>query len=271
MVLPQYVVSVKKIVYVPTLQTMKEQDQYVAHSRSSTKEVLPRLGYLLRRAPRRSEAFRHWCATPLSTLYPLTTSESSSGDSSERPLNSSSHSAGPSLKRCRSPANSVPSSTPVMGSLAPNRADLLPPHKRFRDSYSSEASMEEDIEVDPAETEADMELGTSDSDDVGDHVEIDPRDVRDDIEEREADTSAGDTVKVGIDPRSVPVAVKESEELVGEDFSDSSGTRDGIVRPFKDILIDLDDDVHDFYHHMSEVRIDRIVEIEIVQCRLEAD
>ncbi|GKE88629.1 hypothetical protein Tco_1566104, partial [Tanacetum coccineum] len=69
-----------------------------AHSGSST-----RLGYPPRRAPRRSKAFRRWCAAPLSTLYPLTTSESSSGDSSERPMHSSSHSAGPSRKKCRSP------------------------------------------------------------------------------------------------------------------------------------------------------------------------
>ncbi|GKB84066.1 hypothetical protein Tco_0956338 [Tanacetum coccineum] len=71
-----------------------------AHSGSSTRDVSPRLCYPPRRAPRRSEAFRHWCAAPLSTLYPLTTSESSSGDSSERPLHSSSHSACPSRKRC---------------------------------------------------------------------------------------------------------------------------------------------------------------------------
>ncbi|GJR09054.1 putative reverse transcriptase domain-containing protein [Tanacetum coccineum] len=115
-----------------------------AHSGSSTRDVPPRLCYPLRRAPRRSEAFRRWCAAPLSTLYPLTTLDSSSEDSSERPLHSSSHSAGPSRKRCRSLVDSVPSSTLVMGSLAPTRADLLPPRKRFRDSYSSEASIEED-------------------------------------------------------------------------------------------------------------------------------
>ncbi|GKG01007.1 hypothetical protein Tco_0305712, partial [Tanacetum coccineum] len=51
-------------------------------------------------------------------------------------------------------------------------------------------------------------------DDVRDHVEIDPRDVRDDTNEYEADTSAGDTVE---------------------------GTRDGIVRSFEDMLTDLDD------------------------------
>ncbi|GKF19688.1 hypothetical protein Tco_0068326 [Tanacetum coccineum] len=170
--------------------------------RSSSSKLQPRLCYPLRRAPQRNEAFCRWCAAPLSTLYPPTTSESSSGDSSERPLHSSLHSAGPSRKRCRSLVDSVPSSTPVMGSLAPTRADLLPPHKRFRDSNSSEASIKEDTEVDPIETEVDMELGIGDGDDVRNHDEIDPRNVRDDTEEYEVDTNAGDTVEVGIDPMS---------------------------------------------------------------------
>ncbi|GJU79622.1 hypothetical protein Tco_1281987 [Tanacetum coccineum] len=181
-------------------------------------------------------------------LAPVLFCDSLSGDSSERPLHSSSHSAGPSRKRCRSPADSVPSSTPIMGSLAPTRADLLPPRKRFRDSYSSEASIEEDTEIDPIETEVDMELGISDGDDVRDHVEIDPKDVRDDTEEYEADTKPA-----------------------GEDSSDLSATRDDIVRSFEDMPIDLDDAVRDFYHHMSEVRIDRIAGIETVQRWLEAD
>ncbi|GJU57607.1 hypothetical protein Tco_1235373 [Tanacetum coccineum] len=44
--------------------------------------------------------------------------QSSSRNSLERPMHSSSHYAGPSRKRCRSPVDSVPSSTLVMGSLA---------------------------------------------------------------------------------------------------------------------------------------------------------
>ncbi|GKD99150.1 hypothetical protein Tco_1383047, partial [Tanacetum coccineum] len=211
------------------------------------------------------------CAAPLSTLYPPTTSESSSGDSSERPLHSSSHSARPSYKRCRSLVDYVPSSTPVMGLLAPTRTDLLPPRKRFRDLYSSEASIEEDTKVDPIETEVDMELGIGDRDDVRDHVEIDPRDVRDDTDEYEADTSAGDTVKVGIDPMSAPIVEEEIIEPAGEDSFDSFSTRDGIVKSFEDMPIDLDDIVRDFSYHMFKVRIDRIVKIETVQRRLEAD
>ncbi|GKF49879.1 hypothetical protein Tco_0143130 [Tanacetum coccineum] len=150
---------------------------------------------------------------------------------------------------------------PVMGSLTPTRINLLPPCKSFKDSYSSEASIEEDTEIDPIKTE----------DDVRDHVEIDPRDVRDDTEEYEADTSAGDTIKVGIDSMSASIVEEEIVEPTGEDSSDSSDTRDGIVRSFEDMLIDLNDAMREFYHHMSKVRIDRIVGIQTVQRWLEAD
>ncbi|GKG26782.1 hypothetical protein Tco_0402485, partial [Tanacetum coccineum] len=74
--------------------------------------------------------------------------------------------------------------------------------------------------------------------------------------------------KVGINSRLILVA---DEAPTREDSSDSSGIRDGIVRSFEDMLIDLDDVVRDFYHHMSEVCIDRIIKIETVQSRLEAD
>ncbi|GKD31843.1 hypothetical protein Tco_1242621, partial [Tanacetum coccineum] len=183
-----------------------------AHSGSSTRDVPPRLCYPPRRAPRRSEAFHRWCAAPLSTLYPPTTSESSSGDSSERPMHSSPHSAGPSRKRCRSPVDSVPLSILVTRSLAPTRVDLSPPRKRFKDSYSSVASLEEDAEVGPTEAGVDTELRIGDGDNVRDHVGIDHRDARDDTEEYEADASARDTAEVGIDPMTAPLV---EEEIVG--------------------------------------------------------
>ncbi|GKG13902.1 hypothetical protein Tco_0350862 [Tanacetum coccineum] len=56
-----------------------------AHSGSPTRDVPPFLCYLPRRAPQRSEAFSSWCTAPLATLYPPTTSELSSRDSSETP------------------------------------------------------------------------------------------------------------------------------------------------------------------------------------------
>nr|GFB11763.1 hypothetical protein [Tanacetum cinerariifolium] len=164
-----------------------------AHSGSLTRVISPRLGHPPVRAPRHSEAFRRWCAAILSTFYSSTTSESSSGDSSERPLHSSSHSAGPSRKRCRSLTNSVPLSAPVMRSLPPTRADLLPPRKRFRDSYSPETSMEEDTKIDTTETEDGRELDIVDRDDIRDHIEVDPRDDREEFK-----ASAGDTVVLGL-------------------------------------------------------------------------
>ncbi|GJR54826.1 hypothetical protein Tco_1405347 [Tanacetum coccineum] len=215
-----------------------------AHSGSSTRDVSPRVRYPPRRAPRRSEAYRRWCAAPLSTLYPPTTSESSSGDSSERPMHSSPHSAGPSRKRCRSPVDSVSLSMPVTGSLAPTRADHLPPRKRFRDSYSSEASLEEDAEVDLTGTEVDMGLGIGDGEVVGDRVGIDHRDATDDTEEYEADASTGGMAEAGTDPMIAPLVEEEVVEPAGEGSPDLLVTRDGI---------------------------DRIVGIETAQGRLEAD
>nr|GEW84825.1 hypothetical protein [Tanacetum cinerariifolium] len=88
-------------------------------------------------------------STPLSTLYPLTTSESSLGSSFERSLDSSSLFSRPSRKRCRFPTTSAPSPTHDSRLIAPTPADLLPPRKRFRDSYSPEHSKEEQSNRNP--------------------------------------------------------------------------------------------------------------------------
>nr|GFA88114.1 hypothetical protein [Tanacetum cinerariifolium] len=184
-----------------------------AHSGPSTRVVSPRLDY----------------------------PPSSSEDSLERPRHSSSLSARPSRKRCRPSSDSVPSSTPVTGSLAPTRADLLPPRKRYRDSYSPKTSMEEDIEIDTTETEDGRALAIVDGDDVRDQVKVEPRDDREGFK-----ASVGDMVVLRL-------------------------IRDGTVMSVEDMLVDLDDAIRDFYHHMSEVRVDRIVRIETTQRQLEAD
>ncbi|GJU45350.1 hypothetical protein Tco_1202616 [Tanacetum coccineum] len=194
-----------------------------AHSGSSTRDIPPRLCYPPRRAPQCSKAFHHWCAAPLSTLYPPTTSESSLGDSSEK-------------------RNCIHLNICYSVHIA---RDVDPWFDSFTIIY------------------ADYWLIKL--------IPIDPTDVRDDTDEYEADTSAGDTVEVGIDPMSAPIVEEEIVEPAGEDSSNSFGTRDGIVRSFEDMPIELNDDVRDFYHHMSEVRIDRIVKIETVQRQLEAD
>ncbi|GKE93132.1 hypothetical protein Tco_1574227, partial [Tanacetum coccineum] len=145
----------------------------------------------LARTPRHSEAFRRWSSAPLSTPYPLTTSESSLGSSSKRSLDSSSPFSRPSHKRCRSPTTLVPSSNHVSRSIAPTPTDLLPPRKRFRDSYSSEDNGEEHMEVDTTDAEAVVDVGISKGvvahpeDGVSMGFEIASSDVREDDEEFE--------------------------------------------------------------------------------------
>ncbi|GKD00403.1 hypothetical protein Tco_1170677, partial [Tanacetum coccineum] len=132
------------------------------------------------------EAFRRWRSAPLSTPYPPTTLEPSLNSSSERSLDSSSLSVGPSRKRCRSLTTSVPLSTPVSRSITPTHVDLLPPRKRFRDSYSPEDSRKEHMEIGTDDAEAVADLGIGDGvgahteDGIGMGVEIAASDIRED-------------------------------------------------------------------------------------------
>ncbi|GJR71134.1 hypothetical protein Tco_0083499 [Tanacetum coccineum] len=152
------------------------------HSGPSTRVASSRLVYPSVMTSRYSEAFRRWRSAPLSTSYPLTTSESSLNSSSERSLDPSSPSARPSRKRYRSPTPLVPSSTLISRSIAPTLADLLPPRKRFRDLYSPE----EHMEIGTVDAEAIVDLGIGDE--VGAHtkdgicmgVEVAASDIRED-------------------------------------------------------------------------------------------
>ncbi|GKE95202.1 hypothetical protein Tco_1580057, partial [Tanacetum coccineum] len=105
-----------------------------------------------------------WRSAPLSTPYPSTTSGSSLDSSFERSLDSSSPFVGPSHKRCRSHT----------------LTDLLPPRKRFRDSYSPKASREEH-----------MEIGTADAEAIAD---------LEDEEEFEVEANARGTMEIAVDP-----------------------------------------------------------------------
>nr|GFA32962.1 hypothetical protein [Tanacetum cinerariifolium] len=97
---------------------------------------------LVRPLPSCSLALR---SAPLSTMYPLMTSESSARDSFLKSY------AGPYRKRCRSLAATVTSSIHVIRALVLSRADLLVPRKRFRDSISLEDSVKDDIDMDVLE------------------------------------------------------------------------------------------------------------------------
>ncbi|GJW81771.1 putative reverse transcriptase domain-containing protein [Tanacetum coccineum] len=155
----------------------------------------------------------------------------------DRLLDLSSPSSRPSRKRCRSSTTSVPSSTHVLRLIAPTLADLLPPRKRFRDSYSPENSREEHMEVDTADSEAVADVGISEGviahpkDGVGMGFEIDASDVREDDEEFEAEASAADMREIAVDP----LAIGDSSE----------SSRGGIL--------DLEDTIYDMVHYMSEM------------------
>ncbi|GJT83852.1 hypothetical protein Tco_1058194 [Tanacetum coccineum] len=179
------------------LLTVRKRVRHIPAHRLAMEDVISHSSEIrfvhrsLARTPRHSEAFRRWSSAPLSTPYPLTTSESSLGSSSKRSLDSSSPSSRPSHKRCRSPTTLVPSSNHVSRSIAPTPTDLLPPRKRFRDSYSSEDNGEEHMEVDTTDAEAVADVGISKGvvahpeDGVSMGFEIASSDVREDDEEFE--------------------------------------------------------------------------------------
>ncbi|GKE84034.1 hypothetical protein Tco_1557776, partial [Tanacetum coccineum] len=104
----------------------------------------------------------------------------------------------------------------------------------------------DDSEADGESEPADADVGISDGvvahteDSVGMRVEIAASDVREDDEEFEAEASATDTREIVVDPLDI-----------GDSFESSRG---GIP--------DLEDTIYDIVHYMSEVRIDRITEIE---------
>ncbi|GJX47610.1 hypothetical protein Tco_0272800, partial [Tanacetum coccineum] len=167
----------------------------------------------LARTLRRSEAFRRWSS-----------------------LDSSSLTSKPSRKRCRPPTISVPSPTYVSRSIAPTPTDVLPPRKRFRDSYSPEDSGEEHMALDTADAEAVADVGISEGvathpeDGVGMGFEIAASDVREDDKEFKAEASAVDMREIVVDPLAI-----------GDSYESSRGS-----------IPDLEDTIYDIVHYMSE-------------------
>nr|GEV74101.1 hypothetical protein [Tanacetum cinerariifolium] len=224
-----------------------------SHSGLSTRVVSPRLVYPSVKTLRCSEAFMHLMSAPLSTLYPLMTLESSPNSSLERSLDSSSTFAGPSRKRCKSPTTLVPLSTFVSRSIAHALADLSP-HKRFKDSYPSEASGEEHMDIGTTDAETIADLGISDivgaptEDGIGMGVKVTTSDIKEYEEEFEAEASAGGTMEIAVDPL-VTGGISES---IGGDAHDLEGT------------------LYDIAHYISEVPLDRIIDFKTTRRQLEA-
>nr|GEV01846.1 putative reverse transcriptase domain-containing protein [Tanacetum cinerariifolium] len=209
----------------------------------------------LARTPRCSEAYLHWRSTPLSTMYPPTTSESSAGDFS------SESSAGPSRKRCRSPAAIVILFIHAMRALVPSHADLLPPRKRFRDSISPKDSVEEDIDTDVLEdikadatavevaVDRDVEAGINAGIDMEIDVEVD---VEDEVED-EVESSDRGTIEVGLDV------------VVGIDIPDGMLMPDAVER-----LEQAEEGLQDIYDHVIKIPLQSIEDIKMGQRELEA-
>ncbi|GKA13023.1 putative reverse transcriptase domain-containing protein [Tanacetum coccineum] len=180
-------------------------------------------------------------SAPLSTLYPPTTSESSIDSSFKRSLDLSSPSARPSHKRCRSPTTLVPSSTYILRLIAPSLTDL-PPRNRFRDSYSSDDSGEEHMEIGTVDTKTVADLGISNGvgaytkDGIGMRVEVATSDIREDEKEFKVEASARGTMEIVVDPL-----------VTG-----------GIAEPTGGDAPDLEGTIYDIAHYMFEVPLDRI-------------
>ncbi|GJR57486.1 putative reverse transcriptase domain-containing protein [Tanacetum coccineum] len=207
------------------------------------------------RTSKYSEAYRRWRSAPLSTMYPLTTSESSSGDSSSK------SSAIPSRKRYRSPAATVTASIPTLGALVPSRVDLLPPRKRFRDFISPEDSVKEDIDTDMlADIEADataVEVATDMDIEAGIDacigIEVDVGvDIEDEVE-GEVKSSDRGTMEVGVD---VVVGIDNSDDMLMPDVVEC--------------LEQVEEVVQNIYGHVMEIPLQRVEDIESGQIELEA-
>ncbi|GKE39199.1 hypothetical protein Tco_1462604, partial [Tanacetum coccineum] len=188
----------------------------------------------LARTPRCSEAYLRWRSALLSTMYPPTTFESSTGDSF------SESSARPSRKRCRSPSATLSLSIHATRALVPSRADLLPPRKRFRDSISPEDSVEKDIDADVlADIEADA---------TADDVAVD-RDV-----ETRVNACIGKEVDVGVDVEDeVEDEVESSDRCTIEvrvDVVAGIDIPDGMLMPDAvEHLKQVEDGLQDIYEH----------------------
>ncbi|GKB74741.1 putative reverse transcriptase domain-containing protein [Tanacetum coccineum] len=217
----------------------------------------------------------------------------SSAAISERPSHDSS-SASPSRKRSRSPAASVPLSSPTLGALSYARADLLPSPKRIRspetatdlegcseDSFEPYVPREAGLGVDfeDESSESSRHRGTDLEMDVdvvrSDGIDIDPE-IQAEIDECIAYADA--LRDRGIDARVVVEAIDREEietgmrgpvevrvdrvthPVVAEDIPEPA--QEGAVEVTYETLGDL---VQRFHDHTEEIPVHRVQVIESVQ------
>ncbi|GJW57290.1 reverse transcriptase domain-containing protein [Tanacetum coccineum] len=200
----------------------------------------------------------------MSSIHFLSTVKSSPSDStattSDRHSHSPSHFARPSRKRFRYPATTMPSYIPGLGALVPTRANLLPNRKRFRDSYSSKDSVEEDIDADVlADFEADAAAIV---------VAVD-MDV-------EAEANAGIGIELGDDIEDEDGGESESSDRgtmeIGEDAVARIDIPNGMLMPNAvERLEQVEEVVHGIYGHVIEIPLQMLKDIEMGHRQLDAE
>ncbi|GJR56706.1 hypothetical protein Tco_1407227 [Tanacetum coccineum] len=209
----------------------------------------------LARTLRCSEAYLRWRSAPLSTMYPPTTSEPSTGDSSSESF------AGPSHKRYRSPPATVTSYIHATRALVSSRVDLLPPRKRFKDSISPEDITDKDIDTNVLEgikadamavkvvVDRDVEAEIDACIDMEVDVGVD---VEDEVED-EVESSDRGTMEVRVDV------------VAGIDIPDGMLTPDAVEH-----LEQVKKGLRDIYDHVIEIPLQMIEDIKTRQRELES-
>ncbi|GKA16437.1 hypothetical protein Tco_0696184 [Tanacetum coccineum] len=160
-------ISIAPILPAPSAVVAPSSEFLLHLALTARNSVRPLPSYRLAlRTPWCSEAYLYWRSAPLSTMYPLTTSESSVRDSSSK------SSVEPSRKRCRSLAATVTSSIHAMRDLVPSHIEA--------DATADEVAVDRDVEV-----RVDAGIG----------MEVD---VGVDVEEEVEESDRG-TMEVGVD------------------------------------------------------------------------
>nr|GEV60193.1 protein strictosidine synthase-like 3 [Tanacetum cinerariifolium] len=152
--------------------------------------------------------------------------------------------AGPSYKRRRFPAVSVPLATPVPEALSPVRADLLPPRKRIRGSISMSDQDDSTEESYEAYTEPDIDS------DVQADIDADTATAE---AAEEANSSHRGTVEIGVNTFVKLIVLEDT--LVP---MDDEGSREVIQSGLDGLMQELHD-------HLVEIPARRIRDIESVQ------
>nr|GEY41738.1 putative reverse transcriptase domain-containing protein [Tanacetum cinerariifolium] len=175
-------------------------------------------------------------------------------------------SAYPSCKRCRSHAVLAPLATPVPGAFSPVHADLLPPRKRIRGTFTTsdyngstkesyEAYTKPDIDSD---VEADINADTAVAEaaavrEADFRVEVRIGSDREDEVEEESESEDRGTIEIGVDWVSGPVVSGDVYESTSDDMPESANERR------------LDRLIQELYDHLVEILVQRIADIKSVQ------